>query len=138
MAMDDARSQVASRLRVNNSLLLLRVLWSIKRTVNIKSTMIKNRSTDGGNHSTEGSDESIKHEGDQEEHFTRTSVARGNPGKFAVKPELPYDDNMAKDAVEAGKRYNGVPMSSFKPSDARSEVEVKHPNKKDDPAACRC
>jgi hypothetical protein len=104
----------------------------------IKSTMIKNRSTDGGNHSTTGANESIKHSGDQEEHFTDSRVASGNPGKFAVKPELPYDNNDASCAVEAGKRYNGAPMGAFKASDAAHEVEDRHPNKKSDPACVRC
>ena len=110
----------------------------MRDAVKIQSTLISNKSTDGGNHSTEGADESIKHEGDQEERFTRSSVPAGNPGKFAVKPELPYDNNQAADAVEAGRKFNGVPMGAFKPSDARSEVEVKHPNKKEDPACVRC
>jgi|GEM_PF-4143579 len=101
--------------------------------------MISNKSTQGGNHSTEGSDESIKHEGDQEERFTRHSVAKGNPGKFAVKPELPYDNNKLSDAVEAGKKFNG--QVKFEPHNARStaygEFE-KHPFKKSDPAMCKC
>ena len=56
----------------------------------IKSTRIQNRSTHGTNHSTEGSNESIKHQGDPGAHFTRHSVARGNPGKSTITPEIDY------------------------------------------------
>ena len=56
----------------------------------IKSTDIRNRSTDGGNHSTTGSAESIRHMGDQEEHFTHSSVSAANPGKVSVRPEIDY------------------------------------------------
>lgn len=99
--------------------------------MDIKSTMIKNRSTDGGNHSTTGSNQSIAH---SESPIKHPVAPRGNPGKIAIKPEVSYDNNGAKGKPGG----NGVPMGSFQPSVARSEPIVKHPNKKHDPAMCRC
>lgn len=80
----------------------------------IKSTGIKNRSTGGGNHSTTGSDESIKHDGDQEEHFTRAKISAANPGKVAVKPELDY-------AYKGAKGVTGG-MAHLKANDAACET----------------
>ena len=86
----------------------------------IKSTMIKNRSTDGGNHSTTGADESIKHGGDQEEHFTRSRVSAANPSKVAVKPELDY-------AYKGEKGITGG-TCNCEGSDAAHECMDKDPN----------
>lgn len=86
----------------------------------IKSTMIHNRSTGGGNHSTTGSDESISHGGDQEEHFTRQSVAKGNPGKFAIKPEIDYSYKGEKGITGGTCNCEG--------SDAAHECMDKDPN----------
>ena len=81
----------------------------------IKSTMIKNRSTDGGNHSSTGSDESIRHMGDQEEHFGRTSV--GGVPSVAVgkgRQEFPLEPNVP--GIPGGNGCTG-----FRASDAAHE-----------------
>ena len=99
--------------------------------VKIQSTMVANKSTDGGNHSSTGSNESIKHDIAPQHHVT---APKGNPGKHAIKPELPYDTKQGtKDAASIG-----VSHGSFKGQCARTEVVVKHPNRKNDPAACKC
>lgn len=99
----------------------------------IKSTMISNKSTDGGNHSTEGSDESIRHMGDQDDHYS---------GKKAMGP--PSESVGTNDGREFQPSWDGggsgietIKGAAFRGSDAAHEVEVKHPNKADDPA-CRC
>jgi hypothetical protein len=86
----------------------------------IKSTMIRNRSTQGGNHSTTGSNESIRHSGDQEEHFTGSRVAAGNPGKMAIKPEIDYAYKGAKGDTGGTCKFDG--------SDAARECMDKDPN----------
>jgi len=88
--------------------------------VKIKSTGISNKSTGGGNHSSTGSDESIKHDGDQEEKFTRMSVPKGNPGKVAIKPEWSYDNDGSK-GLESGQ----VGKTGFKGQDAAHETICK-------------
>lgn len=88
--------------------------------MDIKSTMIRNRSTDGGNHSTTGSNESIKHEDGPDRTFTNHSVARGNPGKVAVKPEIDYSYKGAKGDT-GGSCNLGC-------NDAACEKEDKDPN----------
>lgn len=100
--------------------------------MDIKSTMIKNRSTDGANHSTPPSNQRIAHTDSPIKHPV---APRGNPGKIAIRPEVAYDNKPGAKGIPGG---NGVPMGSFQPSVARSEPIIKHPNKKHDPAMCRC
>lgn len=104
----------------------------------IKSTMISNKSTNGSNHSTTGSNERIAHDIAPQKCHT---VPSGNPGKHAIRPELPYDNNKASDAVVAGSKHNGVPHGSFKPHNSSSTASGhfdKHPFKKSDPACVKC
>lgn len=106
--------------------------------MDIKSTLVKNRSTDGKNHSSAGSNERIAHTTSPIRHPV---APRGNPGKIAISPELPYDNNNVGDSVDAGKKFNGVRAGSFTPHNARntaSGVFPKHPFKSSDPAACKC
>ena len=86
--------------------------------MDIKSTGIKNMSTGGGNHSSTGTDESIKHTGDQEAKYVTEKVAQGNPGKFAITPELAYEPkgNNGVTAVKGG---------NFMGSDAAHETMCK-------------
>lgn len=88
----------------------------------LQSTDIRVKSSDGDNRSTTGADESIKHEGDQEEHFTRSSVG-GPPSmsvgkgvqEFALEPKV--------SGIEGG---NGI--AKLKCNDAACQVETKDTN----------
>ena len=104
--------------------------------MDIKSTLIKNRSTQGGNHSTTGSDESIKHSDGPDHTFTSHKVA-GQPAQNVgkAKVEWKYDHIGEKGAPKGITSHNGP---TFIHTKARDERLAKHPNKVDDPLACKC
>lgn len=100
----------------------------------IKSMGISNKSTDGGNHSSEGSDESIRHESDPESLMARRSPM-GPPGECVGKNDG-KEFQPSWDGGSAGiERVTG---GSFRGSDAAHEVEVKHPNRSSDPSCRNC
>ena len=103
--------------------------------MDIKTTLVSNKSTDGSNHSKGPSNQRIVHTTAPIKHPV---APKGNPGKIAIKPEWAYDNNGATGYTDGKK---GVAPGSFKPHNSRSTasgVFQKHPFKKSDPAARCC
>lgn len=96
----------------------------------IKSTLISGKSSGVRTTSSAGVSQSISHTALPTH---PVNAPKGNPGKHAIKPELPYDTKQGtKEASSVG-----VAHGSFKGQCARTETIVKHPNKKNDPVACK-
>jgi hypothetical protein len=96
----------------------------------IMSSGISNKSTNGANHSSLGSDESIRNS-DDNPHPMSKGVPAECVGKNDGKEFQP-----SWDGGSAGiERVTG---GSFRGSDAAHEVEVKHPNRSSDPSCRNC
>ena len=96
----------------------------------IQSTGISNKSTDGSNHSSTGSDESVRNMGDPDDKFggmKPMGVPAQSVGKNDGKEFQPSWDH-------SGKGISEIKGGAFRGSDAAHEDMCKHPSREYDPA----